>query len=59
MACEDLLGENVINVKGSDKDFIVHLESWGQLKTNEILEKAMDMMDDSLEEFSSALKKIK
>ena len=58
-ACVELLGENVINVKGSNKDFIVRLESWGQLKHSEILEEALDIMDDKLDEFASELKKIK
>jgi DNA-directed RNA polymerase subunit D len=58
-ACVELLGENIIDVKGSNKDFIVHLESWGQLKNNEILDKAIDVMDDKLDEFESQIKKIK
>lgn len=59
MACVDLLGENVISVKGSNEDFIVNLESWGQLKHNEILEKAIDVMDEKLDEFEDNIKKIK
>ena len=58
-ACVDLLGDGVIEVKGSNNDFIFHLEPWGQLKSDEILEKAIDVIDEKLDDFAAEIKKIK
>ncbi|HLD15971.1 MAG TPA: DNA-directed RNA polymerase subunit D [Candidatus Nanoarchaeia archaeon] len=57
MACQDHDSE-AIQVRGSDKDFIFTLESWGQLDCKEILLKAMDMFDSYLNEFEKQLKKL-
>ncbi len=56
-ACVDA-SENNIDVNGSDKEFIFTLESWGQLEHQEILLKALDIMDSKINEFSKLIKKI-
>jgi len=56
-ACVDA-SEGEIEVKGSDTDFILTLEPWGQLKPDEMLSAAVDMMDSKLDSFNKLLKKI-
>lgn len=58
MACVDAYN-GLIQVKGSNKDFIVNMEAWGQLKLNEMLERAVDVFDNKLEELNKEVKKIK
>lgn len=48
-----------IEVTGSDNDFIVTLESWGQLKPKDILNEAVKIYDDKLGEFEKLIKKLK
>lgn len=56
---EEILEMNNIEVKNSNEDFIFFIESWGQLKTEEIFKKALEIFDDKLDEFSEKLKKAK
>ena len=58
MACVDACGEENISVKGSKTDFIVTLESYGQLKINELINTALDGFDEKLDQFTDALEKI-
>ncbi len=56
-ACEAV--SNAISVKGSDKDFIFTLESWGQISTKEILSKAVEIFNEEIDELNKALSKVK
>lgn len=58
MACVDACGEDSIMIKGSEKDFILNIESWGQLKPEEIFDAALDIFDSKLDELTKELKKI-
>lgn len=55
-ACQDICEKEAINVQGSKKDFIVNIESWGQMSAKEILEKSCDILTNKLEEISEAIK---
>jgi len=57
MACSEV--SSGIEVNGSDKDFIVFVESWGQLNCKEMLVKAVEMFDQKIEEFGKAVKSLK
>ena len=57
-ACVDAT-DHGIEVKQSDKDFIVTLESFGQLSVGEILTTAVSMFDEKLEEFGKLLSTVK
>lgn len=56
-ACVDA-SKNKIEINGSDQDFIFNIESWGQLTHEEMLLKAIEIMDTKLNEFGKLLKKI-
>lgn len=58
MACVDACGEENISVKGSKTDFIVTVESFGQLKLNEMINVAIEGFDERLDKFVDALEKI-
>lgn len=59
-ACVDICDpKEGVTVKGSEKDFIVTVESWGKLDTNEILEQALNIIDEKVNEFSELLNKAK
>lgn len=58
MACVDACGDENINVKGSKTDFIVTIESYGQLKINELINAAFEGFDEKLDQFADALEKI-
>ena len=58
MACVDVADpEGSVMVDGSEKDFIFTVESWGKLTCEEILVKALDLIDAKVDEFSSLLNK--
>lgn len=57
-ACVDICPKDALEVKGSNKDFIVYLESYGNLGPKEILQKALDIFDEKLDTFSKEFKKI-
>ncbi|MDD5253878.1 MAG: DNA-directed RNA polymerase subunit D [Candidatus Nanoarchaeia archaeon] len=59
MACVESLGKDVISVEGSKKDFIVFVEPWGQLKSQEMIEEAMKELNKKLDEFNSKVKDLK
>lgn len=60
MACVDVADpEGSVTVEGSEKDFIFTIESWGKLPPQEILSKALDVLDEKLDEFSTELNKAK
>src|SRR3989344_1358087 len=59
MACVDACGEDTVSVEGSKTDFIFYIEPWGQLKPKEILDAAIDIFNDKLDEFSKQVNKIK
>lgn len=54
-ACEKTSNNNV-RVEPTGTDFVVTMESWGQLNCKDALLKAADILDDKLEKFSKALK---
>ena len=57
-ACVDICPKDAIEVKSSTKDFIINLESFGNLSSKEILSKSLEVFDDKLDEFAKELKKI-
>lgn len=56
-ACEDICPKKGIFVEASDKDFIVTIESWGQLSPKEILLSALDALEKKIDEFEKEFKK--
>lgn len=56
-ACVDA-SEKKIEVKGSNEEFIFNIEAWGQLTHEEMLLKAIEIMDSKLNEFNKLIKKI-
>jgi len=48
-----------VKVRASDTDFVFYVESFGQLSCKEIINKAIDVFDEQLEEFVEELKKAK
>ena len=57
--CEEILEMNDIEVTYSKENFIFFVESWGQLKPEEIVKKALEIFDEKLDEFGEKLKKAK
>ncbi|MEA3378741.1 MAG: DNA-directed RNA polymerase subunit D [Nanoarchaeota archaeon] len=58
LACTDACPE-AITVEGSDKDFIIKIESWLQLSIKEIMIKAAEMFNEDLDNLANAIKKLK
>lgn len=56
-ACVDASKKN-ITVKGSDEEFIFHIEPWGQLTPKEMLLKAIEIMDSKLDNLTKLVKKV-
>ncbi|MBL7054437.1 DNA-directed RNA polymerase subunit D [Candidatus Woesearchaeota archaeon] len=56
-ACADADAD--MKIKFDDREFIFYMESWGQLNCKEIINEAVKIFDDTLDEFSDALKKAK
>lgn len=56
---EEILEMNDVELSNSNENFIFFLESWGQLKPEEIVKKALEIFDERLDEFSEKLKKAK
>lgn len=56
MACVDVCNDDSIQVKGSKNDFIIFIESYGQLKAKEILETALKVFDEKLDELAKKMK---
>ena len=56
---EEMLEMNDVEVVNSKEDFVFYLESWGQLRPEEIVKKALEIFDEKLDEFSDKLKKAK
>ena len=52
-------GKEKISVKGSKKDFIVEIESWGQLRPKEIFNEACEILGKNIKEFLKEASKIK
>ena len=48
-----------VKVTASDTDFVFYVESFGQLSCKEIVNTAIDMLDEQLDEFVEELKKVK
>ncbi|MBN1157446.1 DNA-directed RNA polymerase subunit D [Candidatus Woesearchaeota archaeon] len=57
-ACTDLKG-SVIELEESQDEFILFMESWGQLSCKEIATKATDFFDEQISEFVEKLKELK
>ena len=58
MACVDIADpKDGITVEGSEKDFILTIDSSGKLPCEKILSKALDIIDEKLDEFSTLLNK--
>jgi len=57
LACVESCPKKAINIEASEKDFIVTIESWGQLTPKEMLLSALDELENKLEDFSKSFKK--
>jgi len=57
-ACVDA-SANEIEVKGSNKDFIVTIEPWGQLTSQEMVEGLVESLHEQIDELSEEIKKLK
>ena len=57
-ACEGICDE-VVNVTYDEESFIFNIESFGQLKLEQIVENALLLVDRELDEFLNLLKKAK
>ena len=55
LACQDICPQGAIRVN-SGSDFIVTIESWGQLSLKEIISTASDILNQNLDELSKSLK---
>ena len=53
------LSEGKISIKASETDFILTLESWGQLEPKEILTEALSLYNNKLDQLSKSVKKLK
>ena len=51
--------DKAIKVTASNTDFVFYVESFGQLSCKEIINKALDIFDEQLDEFVEELKKAK
>ena len=58
MACVEATNGNV-NVEGSETDFLMFIEAFGQLKHKEMIEGAISIMNEKLDDFGKALKAAK
>ncbi len=56
-ACENVC--EAITVEGSKKDFILTIESWGQLPVNEMFSQALNVFDNELDALDKEIKKLK
>ncbi len=56
---EEILEMNDVEVTNSRENFLFSIESWGQLKPEEIFKKSLEIFDEKLDEFSDKLKKAK
>ena len=56
-ACTDL--DPNIKLNYNDKEFIYYIESWGQLSCKNIVNEAINIFDERLDELSESLKKAK
>jgi len=51
--------EEIVKVEYNDKNMIFYVESFGQLDTKIIVQKALDIFDEQLDAFEGALKELK
>jgi len=58
-ACVEMSPEGAIDVKASEEDFILTVESWGQLQIKEIVLKALEILDEEMEALKESIKSIK
>ena len=58
-ACDQMCEENKINVIYSDTDFIINIESWGQLEPKEMVKEAVEQLKEKTSEFTDLLKELK
>lgn len=54
-ACEDLAGKDYIEISSDPKRIIFEIESWGQLTVKEIIDEAIDELENEVEEISKAI----
>ena len=56
---EEILEINNVEINNSKENFVFFIESWGQLKPEEIVKKSLEIFDEKLDDFSDKLKKAK
>ena len=57
-SCMSKIGDK-IELKKNNEDFIFFIESWGQLRINEIVSKTIENIHERFDEFADSLKKAK
>jgi DNA-directed RNA polymerase subunit D len=50
--------EDIIKVEYNDKNIIFHIEAWGQLDCKTIVQKAIELFDEQLEDLDQSLKNL-
>jgi len=55
----DGICEDVVKVEYEKENFVLNIESWGQLGTKEMLSKALEIMEDQINETTKAISKAK
>lgn len=51
-ACEDFAGQDNIKISSDGKKVVFEIENWGQIETKEILEQALESLEDELSDIS-------
>ena len=59
MACVETCGKDIVEVSSKKDDFLLFIESWGQLKPEELMLKAITIIDNKLATFQKQVDKIK
>lgn len=58
-ACEDASEEGAITVNGSDKNFIVTIDSWGQLSIKDMIIATTGLLEEELKSLKESIQEIK
>ncbi|MFA6887965.1 MAG: hypothetical protein WC254_00535 [Candidatus Woesearchaeota archaeon] len=50
--------DDIIKVEYNEKNIIFHIEAWGQLDCKSIVQKAVELFDEQLEDLDQSLKNL-
>jgi len=54
-ACEDVAGPDNIKISSDSDKVVFELESWGQLETKDIIEKALESLESEVKEIEKKI----